>query len=53
VLAFMMSGKPNEKIAADLGRSERTIQIHRARVMEKMGVSSLAHLVRMVLLSPG
>jgi FixJ family two-component response regulator len=36
-------------MAADLGVSQRTIEIHRARVMEKMGAGSLAQLVRMVI----
>jgi len=49
VLALVTSGKANKVMAADLGLSRRTIEIHRARVMEKMGASSLAHLVRMVL----
>jgi two-component system, LuxR family, response regulator FixJ len=49
VLALVASGKANKVMAADLGLSQRTIEIHRARVMEKMGASSLAHLVRMVL----
>ena len=49
VLALVASGKANKVMAADLGVSQRTIEIHRARVMEKMGASSLAHLVRMVL----
>jgi len=49
VLALVASGKANKAMAADLGLSERTIEIHRARVMEKMGASSLAQLVRMVL----
>ena len=48
VLALVTSGKANKVMAADLGLSQRTIEIHRARVMEKMGASSLAHLVRMV-----
>ena len=49
VLDLVTSGKPNKIMAADLGVSQRTIEIHRARVMEKMGASSLAQLVRMVL----
>ncbi len=49
VLELVTSGKPNKVMAADLGLSQRTVEIHRARVMEKMGATSLAQLVRMVL----
>jgi FixJ family two-component response regulator len=49
VLALVTSGKPNKVMAADLGVSQRTVEIHRARVMEKMGASSLAQLVRMIM----
>jgi two-component system response regulator FixJ len=49
IMALVTSGKPNKVMAADLGLSQRTVEIHRARVMEKMGASSLAHLVRMVM----
>jgi FixJ family two-component response regulator len=49
VLTMVSSGKPNKIMAADLGVSQRTVEIHRARVMEKMGASSLAQLVRMVM----
>jgi len=49
VLELVTSGKPNKIMAADLGVSQRTVEIHRARVMEKMDASSLAQLVRMVL----
>ena len=47
VFALVTSGLPNKQIAADLGVSERTIKVHRARVMKKMRAESLAHLVRM------
>jgi two-component system, LuxR family, response regulator FixJ len=49
VLDLVTSGKPNKVMAADLGLSQRTVEIHRAHVMEKMGASSLAQLVRMAL----
>jgi FixJ family two-component response regulator len=49
VLTLVTSGKPNKVMAADLGLSQRTVEIHRARVMEKMGAASLAQLVRMVM----
>jgi FixJ family two-component response regulator len=49
VLTLVTSGKPNKIMAADLGVSQRTVEIHRARVMEKMGASSLAQLVRMMM----
>lgn len=49
VLTLVTSGKPNKVMAGDLGVSQRTVEIHRARVMEKMGASSLAQLVRMVM----
>jgi two-component system, LuxR family, response regulator FixJ len=47
VLVLMAEGRPNKIIAAALGISQRTVEIHRARVMEKMQASSLAQLVRM------
>jgi two-component system response regulator FixJ len=49
VLALVTSGKANKVMAADLGLSQRTVEIHRAHVMEKMAASSIAQLVRMVL----
>jgi FixJ family two-component response regulator len=49
VLTMVASGKPNKIMASDLGVSQRTVEIHRARVMEKMGATSLAQLVRMVM----
>src|SRR5579864_4493480 len=49
VLALMTRGKPNKIMAAELGVSQRTVEIHRGRVMEKSGAASLAQLIRMVL----
>lgn len=49
ILNMVINGKANKVIAGDLQLSQRTVEIHRARVMEKMQATSLAHLVRMVI----
>ena len=49
VLDKLVAGQPNKTIAYDLGSSPRTVEVHRARVMEKMGVRSLPELVRMTI----
>jgi len=49
VLDLMTQGKQNKVVGQELGISPRTIEIHRARVMEKMGAHSVAELVRMML----
>jgi FixJ family two-component response regulator len=46
VMALVVTGRMNKQAAGDLGIAEKTIKIHRARVMEKMEVHSLAELVR-------
>jgi FixJ family two-component response regulator len=46
VLSHVVSGRLNKQIAADLGTTEKTIKVHRARVMQKMSARSLAQLVR-------
>lgn len=46
VLAHVIAGKLNKVIAACLGTSEQTIKVHRGRVMDKLGVDSVAELVR-------
>src|ERR1700730_17584168 len=49
VMALVVDGAANKVIAIDLGLSERTVEIHRAKVMEKMGARSVAHLVKLQL----
>src|SRR5881409_1125470 len=46
VLQRVIEGKPNKIIAAELDISTKTIEFHRAKVMEKMGVTSVAELVQ-------
>lgn len=45
VMRHVIAGKLNKVIAADLGTTEQTIKVHRARVMEKLAVGSVAELV--------
>jgi FixJ family two-component response regulator len=47
VMSLVVTGQLNKQIAATLGIAEKTIKVHRARVMEKMHARSLAELVRM------
>ena len=49
VLAMLADGKQNKVMAAELGLSQRTVEIHRANLMEKMQTRSVAQLVRMLL----
>lgn len=51
VMLMVTDGKSNKEIANELGVSAKTVEAHRARVMEKMQASSLAELVRMAMLS--
>jgi two-component system, LuxR family, response regulator FixJ len=53
VMSAIVQGKLNKVIAADLGLSTRTVEIHRARIMEKMEARSVSTLTRMVLLMEG
>jgi FixJ family two-component response regulator len=47
VLALVVAGRMNKQIAAELGTAEQTIKQHRGRVMKKLGVDSVAELVRL------
>ena len=49
ILEAILDGKANKVIAVELSLSQRTVEIHRAHVMEKMAVKSLAELVKIVL----
>lgn len=47
VMALIVTGKANKVVAQELGISEKTVETHRGRVMEKLAVGSLAELVRL------
>lgn len=49
VMDLVVDGQPNKVVAAELDISVRTVEIHRSRVMDKMGARSLSDLVRMAL----
>lgn len=51
VLDGLLAGLPNKTIAYDLNLSPRTVEVHRANVMMKMGATSLSNLVRMAILA--
>ena len=51
VLDMLRQGKPNKVIASDMNLSVRTVEGHRANIMEKMGVRSLGQLIEMVVKS--
>jgi FixJ family two-component response regulator len=48
VLALLVEGRLNKQVACELGVAEKTIKVHRARVMEKMEAHSLVDLVRVI-----
>ena len=50
VCALVVDGKLNKQIAADLGTCEKTVKVHRGRVMKKMKVDSLAQLVKVIMM---
>jgi FixJ family two-component response regulator len=47
VMTHVIAGRLNKQIAGDLGTVEKTIKVHRGRVMEKLGLRSVADLVRL------
>lgn len=47
VLALLMAGKPNKAVARELGLSPRTVEVHRARLLARLEVGSLAEAVRL------
>jgi FixJ family two-component response regulator len=53
VMEQVVEGKANKVVAIDLNVSQRTVEIHRANVMEKMKAKSLAQLVRLVMRARG
>ena len=50
VFGLVVAGKPNKVVASDLGLSQKTVEVHRAHVMEKMRAESFADLVKMAVL---
>jgi len=52
VMALIVEGRANKVVGLDLGMSVRTVEVHRARIMEKMAVRSLAELVRAAMALP-
>ena len=51
VLIALVMGRPNKVIAYDLGISIRTVEVHRARMMDRLGVRQLAEAVRLAVLA--
>ena len=49
MLEHLVAGRSNKEVGRNLGISPRTVEIHRARLMEKMTANSLAELVRMAI----
>src|SRR6266481_3526248 len=48
VMQLVITGMLNKQIAGELGTAEKTVKVHRGRVMQKLGVNSVAELVRLV-----
>ena len=48
VMQLVVTGLLNKQVGGDLGMAEKTVKVHRGRVMQKLGISSVAKLVRLV-----
>ena len=48
VLDLVVAGRLNKQVAAELGTAEKTVKVHRGRMMKKLGVRTVADLVRLV-----
>lgn len=48
VMQLVVTGMLNKQIASELGTAEKTVKVHRGRVMKKLGIASVAELVRLV-----
>ena len=48
VMEHLVQGQPNKVVAIELGLSERTVEVHRAKIMAKTGARSLAELIGML-----
>jgi len=53
VMEMVLAGHPNKNIAADLGISQRTVENHRMRIMQRTGSKSLPALARLALIAAG
>ena len=53
VMRLVLAGHPSKNIAADLGISQRTVENHRAAIMQRMGARSLPELARQVMVADG
>ena len=51
VLDALLAGRPNKVIAYDLGLSVRTVEVHRARMMERLGVHQLSEAIRVAVMA--
>jgi FixJ family two-component response regulator len=48
VMELVITGMLNKQIAGELGRAEKTVKVHRGRMMRKLGITSVAELVKLV-----